>query len=113
MSAAGLSVRGLVAGYGPIRVLDGIDIEARAGRLTVIVGPNGAGKTTLLRAISGLIPREGEVVFDGAPLPRTAEALDAPAGQWPAVAVAWLLVMAPLGWGVYNTMALARRLFTA
>lgn len=42
-----------------------------------------------------------------------AEPIDAPAGQWLAVAAAWLLVMAPLGWGVYNTMALARRLFTA
>ena len=37
----------------------------------------------------------------------------APAGQWLAVAVAWLLVTVPLAWGVYNTMALARRLFTA
>ena len=74
MSAA-LSVRGLCAGYGSIRVLDGIDLEAAAGRLTVIVGPNGAGKTTLLKAISGLIPRSGEVLFDGAPLPQKAAAI--------------------------------------
>jgi benzaldehyde dehydrogenase (NAD) len=68
MSAA-LSVRGLSAGYRGIRVIDGIDLEVPAGKLTVVVGPNGAGKTTLLRALSGLIPREGEVEFDGAPLP--------------------------------------------
>jgi len=74
MSAA-LSVRGLCAGYGSIRVLDGIDLEAAAGRLTVIVGPNGAGKTTLLKAISGLIPRAGEVLLDGAPLPAKAAAI--------------------------------------
>src|SRR5262247_63331 len=73
MSAA-LSVHRLSAGYGNIRVLDGIDLEAGAGRFTTIVGPNGAGKTTLLKAISGLIPREGEVVFDGAPLPPRATA---------------------------------------
>jgi ABC-type branched-subunit amino acid transport system ATPase component len=73
--SAGLSVRGLVAGYGRIRVLDGVDIEARAGRLTVIVGPNGAGKTTLLRAISGLIPRAGDLQFDGAPLPAAPAAI--------------------------------------
>ncbi len=48
-----------------------------------------------------------------APIPRPVEGLDAPAGQWLAVVVAWLLVTMPLGWGVYNTMALARRLFTA
>jgi branched-chain amino acid transport system ATP-binding protein len=67
--SAALSVRGLTAGYGGIRVLDGIDLEVPAGRLTAVVGPNGAGKTTLLRALSGLIPRTGEVRLDGVPLP--------------------------------------------
>ena len=67
--SAGLSVRRLAAGYGGIRVLDGIDLDAPAGRLTVVVGPNGAGKTTLLKALSGLLPREGEVLFDGTALP--------------------------------------------
>ena len=42
-----------------------------------------------------------------------AAAPEVPANQWLAVAVAWLLVTAPLAWGVYNTMALAGRLFTA
>jgi branched-chain amino acid transport system ATP-binding protein len=74
MSAA-LSVRGLSAGYRGIRVIDAIDLEAPAGRLTVVVGPNGAGKSTLLRALSGLIPREGHVEFDGAPLPAAAAAI--------------------------------------
>jgi ABC-type branched-subunit amino acid transport system ATPase component len=39
MSAA-LSVRGLSAGYGGIRVLDGIDLDVPPGKLTVVVGPN-------------------------------------------------------------------------
>ena len=72
---ASLSVRGLSAGYGGIRVLEGIELEAPAGELTVIVGANGAGKTTLLKALSGLIPREGEIVFDGAPLPESPAAI--------------------------------------
>ena len=67
--SATLSVRGLSAGYGRIRVLDGIDLEVPAGRLTAVVGPNGAGKTTLLKALSGLIPRAGDVRLDGVPLP--------------------------------------------
>jgi branched-chain amino acid transport system ATP-binding protein len=29
------------------------------------VGPNGAGKTTLLRAISGVVPVEGEILYEG------------------------------------------------
>ena len=67
--SATLSVRGLIAGYGGLRVLDGIDLDVAAGRLTAVVGPNGAGKTTLLKALSGLIAREGAVRLDGATLP--------------------------------------------
>ena len=48
------------------------------------------------------------------PTPAARDAVaDVPAGQWLAVAAAWLLVTAPLAWGVYTTMTLARRLFTA
>jgi branched-chain amino acid transport system ATP-binding protein len=67
--SATLSVRGLTAGYGGIRVLDGIDLDAGAGRLTAVVGPNGAGKTTLLKALSGLVARGGVVRLDGSVLP--------------------------------------------
>jgi branched-chain amino acid transport system ATP-binding protein len=68
MSAA-LSVRALGAGYAGIRVLDGIDLDVPKGQITAVIGPNGAGKTTLLKALSGLIPRSGEVRFDGVLLP--------------------------------------------
>jgi branched-chain amino acid transport system ATP-binding protein len=64
-----LTVRNLRAGYGGIPVLHGIDLDVPAGQLTVVVGPNGAGKSTLLKALSGLMPHEGEVRFDDAPLP--------------------------------------------
>ena len=73
--SAGLSVRGLTAAYGGIRVLHGLDLDVPAGRLTAIVGPNGAGKSTLLRALSGLVPRTGEIRFDGAPLPEEPAAI--------------------------------------
>jgi benzaldehyde dehydrogenase (NAD) len=73
--SASLLVKGLNAGYGGIRVLENVDLEAPKGELTVIVGPNGAGKTTLLKALSGLIPRSGEVTFDGAPLPEAPAAI--------------------------------------
>ena len=73
--SAGLSVRGLTAAYHGRRVLEGIDLDVPAGRLTAVVGPNGAGKTTLLRALSGLVPRGGDVSFDGAPLPATPAAI--------------------------------------
>ncbi|MCP3820352.1 ABC transporter ATP-binding protein [Streptomyces sp. A3M-1-3] len=40
----------------PHAVLSGLDLEARAGELTVLLGPNGAGKSTLLRTLCGLLP---------------------------------------------------------
>ncbi|MFM7063945.1 MAG: ABC transporter ATP-binding protein [Actinomycetes bacterium] len=60
-----LSVRGLRAGYGLVEVLFGIDLEVDEGELVVVLGSNGAGKTTTLRAVSGMIPAEGEILFDG------------------------------------------------
>lgn len=58
-----LSVTGLRAGYGPLEVLHGIDLEVSDGEIVVILGANGAGKTTTMRAISGMIPRRGAVRF--------------------------------------------------
>jgi len=60
-----LSVHGLGAGYGPVEVLHGIDLEVPDGQVVVILGANGAGKTTTLRAVSGVIPRKGSVEFAG------------------------------------------------
>jgi branched-chain amino acid transport system ATP-binding protein len=66
-----LDVTGLAAGYLGDRVIEGIDVEVRAGEAVAIVGSNGAGKTTLFRAIAGLLPpAEGRVVFDGKDLTR-------------------------------------------
>lgn len=72
VTAAHLRGRSMSAGYGPIQVLRGIDFDVQPG-LTVIVGPNGAGKTTLLKAIAGLIPRTGQMDFNGQSLPLRAD----------------------------------------
>lgn len=57
-----LDIKQLVAGYGHIEALHGVDLQVSQGQLVAIVGANGAGKTTLLRSISGLIPsRSGSV----------------------------------------------------
>jgi branched-chain amino acid transport system ATP-binding protein len=60
-----LQVKSLSAGYGKIVVLEGVDLTIGAGEIVALLGPNGAGKTTLLRAVSGLLPRTGKVLFGG------------------------------------------------
>ena len=60
-----LRIGGLSAGYGQVEVLHKIDLEVQEGEITVILGANGAGKTTTMRAISGMIPRKGDIEFDG------------------------------------------------
>jgi branched-chain amino acid transport system ATP-binding protein len=67
VTTALLEVRSLSAGYGRVPVLHGVSLTVAAGAIVAIVGPNGAGKTTLMSAIMGLLPRHGEVRFDGAP----------------------------------------------
>jgi branched-chain amino acid transport system ATP-binding protein len=63
-----LSVEGLEAGYGPVKVLHGIAFSVDEGGIVSILGANGAGKTTTLRAVSGMIPMRGRMTFDGQPI---------------------------------------------
>ena len=59
-----LAVEDLVAGYGKMEVLHGVNLHVEAGEAVAILGANGAGKTTLLRALSGLLkPGSGRAAF--------------------------------------------------
>jgi branched-chain amino acid transport system ATP-binding protein len=61
-----LVVRGLCADYGAGNVLNDVDLDVEAGKLSVVLGPNGAGKSTLLRCILGLLkPNAGTIELDG------------------------------------------------
>jgi branched-chain amino acid transport system ATP-binding protein len=63
---AGLSVRGLHAGYGKTPVLFDVSIEVGPGEVVALLGHNGAGKSTLLRALFGLVqPTSGIIELDG------------------------------------------------
>ncbi len=66
MTASVLRLDGVVAGYGPTTVLNGLTFEMAAGERLAMIGRNGVGKTTALRAIMGLVPlRSGRVIFNG------------------------------------------------
>ena len=63
-----LEVSDLRGGYGPVRVLHGIDLTVDAGEMVVVLGANGSGKTSMLWAICGMLRASGAVVFDGTPI---------------------------------------------
>lgn len=61
-----LSAEGISLGYGERLVVEGLDLEVPAGKITSIVGANACGKSTLLRALVRLLgPKAGRVVLDG------------------------------------------------
>jgi phospholipid/cholesterol/gamma-HCH transport system ATP-binding protein len=63
-----VEIRNLTYAYGrgSRPVLENIDMAIPRGKVVAIMGISGSGKTTILRLIGGvLVPRRGEVVFDG------------------------------------------------
>lgn len=61
-----LEVKDLVAGYGNLDILHGLNIEVDKGEVVCMIGPNGAGKSTVLKTIYGLLkPRGGTISFKG------------------------------------------------
>ena len=52
--------------YNGIPVIEGLEMEIKAGSFLGLLGPNGSGKTTLLKLLSGiLVPQKGTVYLNG------------------------------------------------
>jgi branched-chain amino acid transport system ATP-binding protein len=60
-----LATRGLEVRYGAIAAVRGVDLEIKTGEIVALLGANGAGKSTIARAIAGLLPFQGDIVYDG------------------------------------------------
>lgn len=60
-----IRLRGLTLGYGPASappIVEDLDLDVPAGRVTAIIGANGCGKSTLLRGLTRqLAPRAGSI----------------------------------------------------
>ena len=52
--------------YGPIHILQNVDLEVNPGELVCLLGGNASGKSTTLKTTLGIVkPRAGRVLFDG------------------------------------------------
>ena len=64
-----LTLKNIGFAYGPLRVLQGIDLEIKPGEMIGILGPNGSGKSTLLKILDGVLPaQEGSISLYDQPL---------------------------------------------
>lgn len=61
-----LKIRGLKKSFGPLTVLNGVDLDVDKGSVVCLVGSSGSGKSTLLRCVNLLEqPSGGSILFDG------------------------------------------------
>lgn len=62
-----LEVKDLFVGYyKDLNILQGVDISAKANKITTVLGANGVGKSTLLKAIYGYLkPSKGSIQLEG------------------------------------------------
>jgi len=63
--ASSLSVAGISAGYGAVRVLDDVSLSVAQGETVVLLGTNGNGKSTLMKCVMGIVrPRGGSITAE-------------------------------------------------
>ena len=61
-----LSLKGVEASYGPIKVLKGLNIDVFPGEIVCLLGANAAGKSTTIKTILGNVRAgAGTIEFDG------------------------------------------------
>jgi branched-chain amino acid transport system ATP-binding protein len=63
--ASSLTISGIHAAYGAVRVIDDVSIKVGAGETVTLLGTNGNGKSTLMKCIMGMVrPSAGSIVAE-------------------------------------------------
>ena len=63
--ASSLTIAGVHAAYGAVRVIDGVSLGIGAGETVVLLGTNGNGKSTLMKCIMGIVrPSTGSIIAE-------------------------------------------------
>ena len=61
-----ITMRDVSKWYGDFQVLDGLDLDVRAGEKLILCGPSGSGKSTTIRLLNRLEEHQrGRIVIDG------------------------------------------------
>ncbi len=63
--ASSLTIEGIDAAYGAMRVLHDVSLSVAAGETVVLLGTNGNGKSTLMRCVMGIVrPQAGRITVE-------------------------------------------------
>lgn len=64
-----LELKGIDTYYGNIQALRNVSLQVPDGEIVTLIGANGAGKSTTLMTVCGINrPRQGEILWNGAPI---------------------------------------------
>jgi len=95
-----LEVKDLTVEYGNIRAVDSISFNVNYGEIVTLIGANGAGKSSTLRAISGILPYSGRIIY------RQMDLRHVPAHKIVALGIAQV----PEGRGIFGNLTVAENL---
>ncbi len=63
--ASSLTIAGIYAAYGAVRVIEDVSLKIDAGETVALLGTNGNGKSTLMKCIMGMVrPSQGSIIAE-------------------------------------------------
>jgi branched-chain amino acid transport system ATP-binding protein len=63
--ANSISIEGIHAGYGAVRVIENVSLNVASGETVVLLGTNGNGKSTLMKCVMGIVrPSAGRILAE-------------------------------------------------
>lgn len=72
---ASMTTHQLTLGYQRQVIIDALDLQLPAGKVSVLIGSNGCGKSTLLKSLARLLkPQQGSVILNGVDIQRRSTA---------------------------------------
>ena len=79
-----LEMKNICKSFPGVKALDNVSLTVKRGTVHALMGENGAGKSTLMKLlVAALMPTEGSILVDGAPLNKVEGKLKASLGYLP------------------------------